>query len=124
MEIEGEMVRQEVLEGHREGPFVFKRKGVYYIIYPNDTKPGNEMCYSMAKSPLGPWESKGVFLGSTDVLTTHGSVVEYKGQWYLFYHNGALSGGKNTNRSICFDKVSFNEDGTIKMVEQTPSVRK
>jgi beta-xylosidase len=122
MEIEGEMVLQEVLEGHREGPFVFKRKGIYYIIYPNGTKPGNEMCYSISKSPLGPWESKGVFLGSTDVLTTHGSVVEYKGQWYLFYHNGALSGGKNMNRSICFDKVTFNADGTMNMVEQTPSV--
>jgi beta-xylosidase len=122
MEIEGEMVLQSVLEGHREGPFVFKRKGIYYIIYPNGTKPGNEMCYSMSKSPLGPWESKGVFLGSTDVLTTHGSVVEYKGQWYLFYHNGALSGGKNTNRSICFDIVTFNDDGTMNMVEQTPSV--
>ncbi|MEI6891157.1 MAG: family 43 glycosylhydrolase [Pontiella sp.] len=122
MEIEGEMVQQTVLEGHREGPFVFKRNGRYYIIYPNGTKPGNEMCYSMSQHPLGPWKSQGVFLGSTDVLTTHGSVVEYKGQWYLFYHNGALSGGKNSNRSICFDKVFFNADGTMKMVEQTPSV--
>jgi beta-xylosidase len=119
MEIEGEMVLQEDLEGHREGPFVFKREGIYYIIYPNETKSGNEMAYSMAKSPLGPWESKGVFLGSTDVLTTHGSVVEYNGQWYLFYHNGALSSGRNTNRSICFDKIFFHEDGTIQMVEQT-----
>jgi hypothetical protein len=37
----------------------------------------------------------------------------------LFYHNGALSGGKASNRSICFDKVTFNEDGTINKVEPT-----
>jgi beta-xylosidase len=119
MEIEGEMVLQTGLDGHREGPFVFKRNGLYYLMYPDDTKPSNQMRYSMSKGPLGPWECKGVFLGSTDVLTTHGSMVEYKGQWYVFYHNGALSGGRDSNRSICFDKVFFNEDGTIKRVEQT-----
>jgi hypothetical protein len=123
MEIEGEMVLQTGLDGHREGPFVFKRKGMYYLIYPDDFPKFNKMRYSTSTSPLGPWECKGVFLGSTDVITTHGSCVEYKGQWYLFYHNGNLSGGFGTNRSICFDPIYFNEDGTIKMVEQTLGVQ-
>ena len=48
MEIEGAMVLQAELEGHREGPFVFKRARIYYIIYPNETKPGNEMKRSLA----------------------------------------------------------------------------
>jgi len=122
MEIEGEMVLQTGLDGHREGPFVFKRKGMYYLIYPDDFPKFNKMRHSMSTNPLGPWECKGVFLGSTDVITTHGSCVEYKGQWYLFYHNGSLSGGFGTNRSICFDPIYFNEDDTIKMVEQTLGV--
>ncbi|WP_197172120.1 family 43 glycosylhydrolase [Novipirellula aureliae] len=122
MEIEGEMVLQTELKGHREGPFVFKRNGIYYLIYPDSTPGGHQMNYAMSSSPLGPWESKGVFLEKTSALTTHGSVVEYKGQWYLFYHNADLSGGRKANRSICFDKVTFNEDGTMNMVEQTPSV--
>ncbi|MDF7825947.1 family 43 glycosylhydrolase [Pontiellaceae bacterium B12227] len=122
MEIEGEMVQQVGVDEHREGPFVFKRNGIYYMIYPDHTKPRNRMQYSMSDSPLGPWEPKGVFMEATDVLTMHGSIVEYKGQWYVFYHNGALSGGRNSNRSICFDTVSFNEDGTINMVEQTRGV--
>ncbi len=50
--------------------------------------------------------------------TTHGSVVEYKGQWYQFYHNQSLSGRGNL-RSICVDKLNFNEDGTIQMIVQT-----
>jgi beta-xylosidase len=122
MEIEGKMVLQTELFDHREGPFVFKRNGMYYLMYPDNTEGGHQMRYAMSNNPLGPWESKGVFLEKTSALTTHGSIVEYKGQWYLFYHNADLSGGRKGNRSICFDTVSFNEDGTINRVVQSPSV--
>jgi beta-xylosidase len=122
MEIEGEMVHQQGVDEHREGPFVFKRNDTYYMIYPDHHKPRNEMQYSMSDSPLGPWTPKGLLMNQTDVLTMHGSVVEYKGKWYLFYHNGSLSGGKGTNRSICFDEVTFNADGTMNRVEQSPCV--
>ncbi|MDO7172472.1 family 43 glycosylhydrolase [Mariniflexile sp. AS56] len=122
-EIDGELIKQTGLDGLREGPFVFKRNNMYYMIYPDDFPKFNKMRYAMSKSPLGPWENNEVFLGSTDVITTHGSVVEYKGQWYLFYHNGNLSGGIGPNRSICFDPIFFNEDGTINMVEQTLGVQ-
>ena len=54
----------------------------------------------------------------TDSYTNHGSIVEFKGQWYSFYHNSALS-GHDWLRSICVDKLYYNPDGTIKMVRQT-----
>jgi hypothetical protein len=61
-----------------------------------------------------------VFLGTTGCDTNHGSVVEYKGKWYMFYHNQSLSNtGKGNLRSICVDVVNFNDDGSIKMIEQT-----
>lgn len=122
MEIEGEMVHQVGVDEHREGPFVFKRDGRYYMIYPDHFRKFNKMQYSMSDSPLGPWEPKGVFVDHTDVITMHGSMVEFHGQWYLFYHNGSLSGGQQHNRSICFDPVYFNQDGTLQMVEQTLGV--
>ena len=122
MELEGELTLQTGLDGLREGPFVFKRNDMYYMIYPDDFPKFNKMRYAMSKNPLGPWENNEVFLGSTNVITTHGSVVEYKDQWYLFYHNGNLSGGIGPNRSICFDPIYFNEDGTIQMVKQTLGV--
>lgn len=122
MEIEGEMVLQTGLDNHREGPFVFKRKGIYYLIYPDDYPKYNKMRYSIANNPFGPWECQGVFVDHTDVITMHGSMVEYKDQWYLFYHNGNLSGGLGHNRSICFDPVYFNKDGSIQMVKQTLGV--
>ncbi|MDA9335854.1 family 43 glycosylhydrolase, partial [Flavobacteriaceae bacterium] len=122
IELDGELIKQTGLDGLREGPFVFKRNDMYYLIYPDDFPKFNKMRYAMSKSPLGPWKNNEVFLESTDVITTHGSVLEYKGQWYLFYHNGSLSGGIGPNRSICFDPISFNEDGTINMVKQTLGV--
>lgn len=119
VEIDGEPQPLEGLTNFKEGLWVFKRNNIYYAIYPDFIKPYNQMNYAMSDTPLGPFEHKGVFLEGTGVVTTHGSIVEYKGEWYLFYHNGALLGGMASNRSICFDKVSFNEDGTINMVEQT-----
>jgi beta-xylosidase len=121
-EIEGELIKQTGLDGLREGPFVFKRNDMYYMIYPDDFPKFNKMRYAMSKNPLGPWKNNEVFLSSTDVITTHGSVVEFKNQWYIFYHNGNLSGGIGPNRSICFDPIYFNEDGTIQMVKQTLGV--
>jgi hypothetical protein len=122
MEIEGEMVHQVGVDEHREGPFVFKRKGKYYMLYPDQKRPFNEMQYSMGDSPLGPWEPKGSILTHNNIITMHGSMVEFKDQWYIFYHNGELSGGIATNRSVCFDPVYFNEDGTIQMVNKSLGV--
>lgn len=76
------------------------------------------MKYATSDSPLGPWEYQDVFLDSTGCDTSHGSVVEYKGDWYLFYHNKAISGTGNL-RSVCVDKLEFDENGKILMVEQT-----
>ena len=123
MEIDGELSKIEGLDGFREGLFVFKRNDIYYAIYPDDFPKYNKMRYAMSDSPLGPFKNNEVFVGSTDVITMHGSVVEFKGQWYVFYHNGNLSGGVATNRSICFDPIYFNEDGTIQMVKQTLDVQ-
>ncbi|WP_218017714.1 family 43 glycosylhydrolase [Formosa haliotis] len=122
MEIEGERHIIKGLDGFREGLFVFKRNNLYYAIYPDDFPKYNKMRYAISENPFGPFECKGVFLGSTDVITMHGSVVKFKEQWYVFYHNGNLSGGIATNRSICFDPITFNEDGTINMVTQTLGV--
>ncbi len=62
--------------------------------------------------------------------TNHHSIVQYKGQWYLFYHNADLA-LKNIppdskereyvqwRRSVCVDSLFYNPDGTIKKVIQT-----
>ena len=75
------------------------------------------MVYSMAKSPLGPWEYKGEILDNHS-LNIHGSVTEYKGQAYLFYHVAAYAGSRE--RKVYVEKLSYNEDGTIKPMQMAP----
>jgi beta-xylosidase len=106
------------LEDFHEATWVFKRNGVYYLIYSDNLHGKNQMSYAVSNKPLGPWEYKGIFLEPTDCDTSHGSVAEYKGQWYLFYHNCNISGRGNL-RSVCVDYLYFNGDGTIKTVVQT-----
>lgn len=115
-------------DGFKEGPFAFKRGDWYYLTFPwvrgdtsNGQNPTETLAYSMSKSPLGPWEFKGIIMAehANKCWTNHHSLVEYKGQWYLFYHHNDLSLQNDKRRSVCIDKVSFNADGTIKEVLPT-----
>ncbi len=124
MTLESELVDMVGLEDPHEASWVFKRNGIYYFTYSDNhvenDRGANHLCYAMSDSPLGPWENKGPYLEPVGCETSHGSVVEYKGEWYAFYHNQDISERGNL-RSVCVDKMEFNEDGTIKTVVQTKS---
>jgi hypothetical protein len=113
------------LTDFHEAAWIHKRNGIYYLSYADNYQNGytkNRLQYATSSSPMGPWTSRGVYLGGTNEGTNHGSIVEYKGQWYAFYHNNVLSAGKGFNgaaRSVCVDKLYYNEDGTIQRVYQT-----
>ncbi|MBD8347871.1 family 43 glycosylhydrolase [Dysgonomonas sp. HGC4] len=122
VELAQPLVFMEGLTDFHEATWVFKRNGIYYLTYADNHrengKGSNRLNYATSNTPLGPWTYRGIYLEPTGCDTSHGSVVEYKGQWYAFYHNMALSGRGNL-RSICVDKLDFNPDGTIEKVEQT-----
>jgi arabinoxylan arabinofuranohydrolase len=121
MEIDGSMQDMIGLIDFHEATWVFKRNGVYYLTYADnhsDSTGNNRMRYAMSKNPLGPWTYKGVYMDPTDSYCAHGSVIEYKGQWYQFYFNSSIS-HNDWLRSICVDKLYFNQDGTIQKVIQT-----
>ncbi len=122
VELADSLVSMSGLVDFHEAAWVFKRKGIYYLTYADNNKVNgkgaNRLCYATSKHPLGPWTYRGVYLEPTGCDTSHGSVVKYKGQWYAFYHNSVLSGRGNL-RSICFDKLFFNRDGSIQKVIQT-----
>ncbi len=117
-EIDGAVQPMVGLEDFHEATWVFKRNGIYYLTYADNHPRNNQMRYATSTNALGPWTYKGVYLQATDCDTTHGSVVEYKGQWYQFYHNQTISGHGNL-RSMCVDRLYFNDDGTIQTVVQT-----
>ncbi len=94
-----------------EGPWLHKYNGTYYFSY--STGDTHRLVYGTSKSPYGPYEWRGVILTPVLGWTTHHSIVEYKGQWYLFYHDCELSGGINHKRNVKFCKLEYRADGSI-----------
>lgn len=110
-------------KGLKEGPFLFERNGIYYLTMPHVENKIERLEYAIGNSPLGPFKMAGVVMDESPMncWTNHQSFVQYKGQWYLFYHQNAYSPKFDKNRSICIDSLFFNTDGTIRKV--TPSLR-
>lgn len=113
----------EANHGFHEGIYVFKRDKYYYLVYADISRNHRPTCigYSMATSPLGPYTYKGVIVDNAGcdpaVWNNHGSVIEYKGKWYVLYHRATH--GCVAMRKACIEEIKFNEDGTIDEVEMT-----
>jgi beta-xylosidase len=125
-ELDGE-IRTIDLPDFTEGPWLFKRGAHYYLAYASidEDKQGDErIAYAMAPSVTGPWTYQGLITGETrNSYTIHPGIVEFKGQWYFFYHDALLTigdlKGADGRRAVAAEHLSFNADGTIRPVEQT-----
>ena len=108
-------------KGLIEGPFLFERKGIYYMTYPHVQNNIERLEYAVGDNPMGPFKFAGVIMDESPMgcWTNHQSLIEYKDQWYLFYHQNAYSPKFDKNRSICIDSLFFNHDGTIRKVVPT-----
>lgn len=108
-------------EGFKEGPFFFERNGKYYLTFPWVQDKTETLAYAMGDHPLGPFEFKGLIMEQwpSQCWTNHHSIVEYKDQWYLFYHHNDYSPEFDKNRSPRVDSLFFNPDGTIRQVIPT-----
>lgn len=106
-----------------EGGYMVKRSGIYYFVYAHMGRVGRPTCigYSTSKSPMGPFTYGGVIIDNDRCdpgnWNNHGSIVEFKGQWYVFYHRS--SHGCFTMRKACLEPIFFNADGSIKEAEMT-----
>ncbi len=94
-----------------EGPWMHKYNGKYYLSYSTGTT--HYLVYAIGDTPKGPFTYKGRILEPVIGWTTHHSIVEFKGKWYLFYHDSSLSNGVNHLRCVKFRELKYNEDGTI-----------
>ncbi|HRT48613.1 MAG TPA: family 43 glycosylhydrolase, partial [Bacteroidales bacterium] len=94
-------------KGLIEGPFVFERNGIYYLTYPHVENKTERLEYAIADSPMGPFKVAGVIMDEspTGCWTNHHSIVEYNGQWYLFYHHNDYSPKFDKNRSARIDSL-------------------
>ena len=108
-------------QGLVEGPFMFERKGIYYMTYPHVQNKIERLEYAIADNPMGPFKVTGEIMDESPMgcWTNHHSIIEFNNQWYLFYHENDLSPKFDKNRSVCVDSLFFNEDGTIRKVIPT-----
>ncbi len=107
-------------KGLKEGPFMFERKGIYYMTYPHVQDSTERLEYAISDNPTGPYKFTGVIMDEVPgCWTNQNSIINYKGQWYLFYHHNDLSPQFDKNRSVRIDSLFFNEDGTIRKVIPT-----
>lgn len=108
-------------KGLKEGPYLFERNGIYYMTYPHVADKIERLEYAMSDSPLGPFKYAGVLMdeSASGCWTNHQSVIEFKNQWYLFYHNDDFSPNFDKNRSVRADSLFFKDDGTIRKVIPT-----
>jgi hypothetical protein len=108
-------------KGLKEGPFMFERNGLYYLTYPHVENKIERLEYAIGDNPLGPFKFAGVIMDEspTGCWTNHHSLIQFKSQWYLFYHHNDLSPQFDKNRSIRIDSLFFMGDGTIKKVIPT-----
>lgn len=98
-----------------EGPWMHKYNGYYYLSYSTGTT--HYIVYAISKSPKGPFVYKGRILNPVIGWTTHHSIVEFEGKWYLFYHDSSLSGGADNRRCVKFTEIKYNDDGTIQTID-------
>jgi beta-xylosidase len=98
-----------------EGPWMHKYNGKYYLSYSTGTT--HKLVYAIGDNPYGPFTYKGVILTPVIGWTTHHSIVEFQGKWYLFYHDASLSGGVNHLRCVKYTELHYNPDGTIVTID-------
>ena len=111
-----------------EAPFVFKRSGVYYVVYAAQSNPA-PIEWARSDSPMGPWTYGGVVLdplpdAGPDPATSHPGVAEFAGEWYLVYHlSDGPNGGGTYRREVAIDKLFFDADGSIQRVTPSAGLR-
>jgi beta-xylosidase len=112
--------------GYSEGPFLFKRKGIYYYVYTISGRENYKNAYMMSKlSPLGPFDAP----TANDIITYtdldakivgpgHGNVFHFPGtDEFVFVYLEYGQGG--TTRQVYANRLVFNEDGTIQPIHLT-----
>lgn len=98
-----------------EASWMHKYNGKYYFSY--STGDTHMICYAIGDNPYGPFTYKGQILTPVVGWTTHHSIVEFNGKWWLFHHDSVPSKGVNCLRSLKVCELTYREDGTIETID-------
>ncbi|WP_438864890.1 glycoside hydrolase family 43 protein [Neptunicella sp.] len=94
-----------------EASWMHKYNGKYYFSY--STGDTHLICYATGDTPYGPFTYQGPILTPVVGWTTHHSICEFEGKWYLFYHDSILSEGVTHLRSVKMTEISYDANGKI-----------
>lgn len=94
-----------------EASWMHKYNGKYYFSY--STGDTHFLCYAIGDNPYGPFTYTGRILNPVVGWTSHHSICEFEGKWYLFYHDSSLSKGVTHLRSIKMAEIKYDEEGKI-----------
>ena len=123
---DGELFQSVTPENYVEGPFMFIRKGKYYLMWSegNWTGPDYSVAYAIADSPFGPFNRIGKVLQQDAGIATgagHHSVIQIPGtdDWYIIYPRRPLDTTNGNHRATCIEHMYFDENGFILPVKIT-----
>jgi hypothetical protein len=94
-----------------EAPWMHKYRGKYYFSY--STGDTHLLCYAIGDTPHGPFTYQGPIMTPVIGWTTHHSICEFEGRWYLFYHDSSLSDGVTHLRSVKVTELQYDDEGKI-----------
>jgi len=97
-----------------EGSWMHKYNGKYYLTY--STGDTHLLAYAISDKPMGPFTYGGTFMSPVEGWTTHHSIIEWKGKWYMYYHDTEISGQTHL-RNIKVTPLTHNADGSIAMIK-------
>jgi hypothetical protein len=116
-------VAKGITEGETEAPGMFKRKGIYYVVYSDPNCgycSGTGTSYRTAKSPLGPW-SKPTKISDNSCGGQPSFVSTLKVNKETIYLYGSdLWNNAAKNEALAnfyWAPLAFNEDGSIKPLQ-------
>ena len=125
IELDGSIEKID-LPHYVEGPWLYKHDKLYYLVYAAIVPPvgSEQIAYATAEKITGPWTYRGLITGpAKNSFTIHPGVIEFRGQWYFFYHFAGLTlngeRGALGRRAVCVEYLEYNPDGTIKPITQT-----
>lgn len=120
------ITRTDGLEAYTEAPWIYRRSdekgnyyGNYYLFFAHQWREC--MAYATTDDLLeGKWSKTTKIMEPTATSNTnHMAVFDFKGKTYFVYHNGSLPAGSGFRRTACVVELSFNEDGSIDMFEES-----
>jgi hypothetical protein len=109
------LLARDTTRRYFEGPWMHRYRDTYYLSY--STGDTHLLVYATSKNPLGPFTYRGQFMTPPVGWTTHHSIIEHGGRWWLYYHDASLSGGVTSKRCVKVQELFYEADGSIRLMQ-------